>query len=220
MRCPSCGFMSFPHLTECKKCGKPLKSAASGLVAPAPATSASAPPGPAPAAKTTAAAHGPRLMEDPGTQTLVMTMPPGPVAADRPVAPSFSPSPPPVGPGPASGRFEIIGSGESPDRPAGFWIRVAATLVDAVVQTVLIAIVIAAAVFSITVARLGTSRGDLENAFLAAAALAVRQPARAGIAVGAAPHVGHEVDLPVERRGDAAVDDRRRLGLPVAGIEE
>lgn len=36
MRCPSCGFVSFDHLTTCKSCGKPIPGATGGPRTPTP----------------------------------------------------------------------------------------------------------------------------------------------------------------------------------------
>ena len=49
MRCPSCGYVSFSHLTTCKSCGKPIPGAAPGPRIPAPTPA----PRPRPAPSTT-----------------------------------------------------------------------------------------------------------------------------------------------------------------------
>jgi len=46
MRCPSCGYVSFDHLTTCKNCGKPIPGATGAPRTPAPAPR----PRPAPSA--------------------------------------------------------------------------------------------------------------------------------------------------------------------------
>ena len=48
-------------------------------------------------------------------------------------------------------------------------------------------------------------------------ALAVGQPAGGRAGAGAAAQLGQKRDLAVERGGEAAVDDRRRLRAPIAG---
>jgi uncharacterized RDD family membrane protein YckC len=87
MRCPACGFVSFPHLTTCKQCGKPLP----------------------------ASAGGPRFT------------PPTPSAA-------AGPPPPRIG---TTARLEAPAFDLSAGlRPAGFWIRFVAFLVDGIILSI------------------------------------------------------------------------------------
>ena len=193
MRCPACGFVSFPHLAACKKCGKPLPVTSAQFRIPPPSRPAppkaaapytaptvplAPPPGPG-------AAPGGKLAE---ADTLMMGAgePPLPPAAPKAVAPSTAPtvrlpslSPPVAGSGGKVGEADTVmlgGKGPPPPlgadedtftftlppaaavpdvhsrdlfgstagldtqldfRPAGFWIRFLAWVVDLIVLVVL-----------------------------------------------------------------------------------
>jgi len=148
MRCPSCGFVSFPHLTTCKKCGKPLPAGSGGRRVPVPA-SPDRPPAAAPsAAGQPSPLPPPETLSgfsldtggDAGIDTLMMGAPgSGPAAPPGSSGGTFDftlpPAPAPGAPAaPPSLSYDLV--------PAGFWIRVVATFVDGIVQSV-IALVVA-----------------------------------------------------------------------------
>ncbi len=158
MRCPACGFVSFPHLTTCKKCGKPLPTP----VGARPSSSPSKPPASraAPRPPAVAAARPPAT--------------PPPVAAPPdPFATSVSGDPnettpmraartaPPAPPGAGEEAFSFtlpaaasadVRSHEFYDpaaslaveqdfRPAGFWIRFVASFLDGIVGGIIMIVI-------------------------------------------------------------------------------
>jgi uncharacterized RDD family membrane protein YckC len=125
MRCPACGFVSFPHLTACKKCGKPLPAPSSQFRLPAPARPApprrpAAAPGGAAGTADTVMLGGmkPPPPPAPAEDTFIFTLPPPAAAEVHPRDPLGS----------AAGLATQLD-----DRPAGFWIRFVATFIDGLV---------------------------------------------------------------------------------------
>lgn len=137
MRCPSCGFVTFDHLANCKKCGKELRSPPGGRrvpspvpVAPSVAQASTLPGAPtghpgaeaipmgdeAPAAATKSRDAG---------ETLSFDLPPAP-SARAPMGASFAP---------AAVAAEDLGVRYA---PAGLWIRSLALYVDGIIQTILV----------------------------------------------------------------------------------
>ena len=132
MRCPSCGFVSFDHLSACKKCGKQAPPPAGGrrMPAPVPVSRPIRQP-PAPGGSTEspdsffAAPAG-----DPGSETMLMGgEAPAPAARPKRAEDTFSFNLPPAAAAPtrpAGTMFDpTIASREVEIdyAPAGFWIR-------------------------------------------------------------------------------------------------
>ena len=120
MRCPSCGFVSFDHLSACKKCGKelPLPPGGRRMAAPVPVPPSAAPGGSAESLDSLFSAPA----GDPGSETMLLGgAPPAPAAAPKRATDTFSFDLPP-----ATAAREV----EVDHAPAGFWIRFVAALVD------------------------------------------------------------------------------------------
>lgn len=122
MRCPSCGYITFEHLTTCKRCGKPLPGIPGRrtppLIRPAgPLRAARAPDVPP--------AEGHPLGA--GDVAVGLTEPPG---SDVPEGP-----PPEATPRPSDAEDRAAGAASLPK--AGFWIRGIAFLVDAILVAAL-----------------------------------------------------------------------------------
>ncbi len=150
MRCPACGFTSFPHLTVCKKCGKPLPTPAAATQPPAPARPSlpKAPPrlaGPI-AAPAPAPARPPTTPPDPffvsgargSAADTVMLGEKGHVPPYPPDEDTHRFTLPPTANVSAHSRnlFDPMAVPPSPDvglRPAGLWIRYLAITVDHIV---------------------------------------------------------------------------------------
>lgn len=130
MRCPSCGFVSFDHLTSCKKCGKDLPPPPGGRRIPAPAA------GPPPTGRPAAPAPG----GDRGAERM-LTGPEGPTPAapSTPDEGSLHFTLPAAVTAPSGGDYDLVPEADFTldFRPAGFWIRFVATLVDSILLFVL-----------------------------------------------------------------------------------
>ena len=138
MRCPSCGFVSFDHLTACKNCGKELPPAPGGrwVPAPPPARPSTGQPAKAPGASA----------ETAGTLVTGGTGPAPPVASppageDRP---SFALPPAASAPPPPTAHYESAADTRLAVEfaPAGFWIRFVAAIVDDIILAILMLVAI------------------------------------------------------------------------------
>ena len=126
MRCPACGYISFEHLTACKRCGKTLpQTPGRRLPPPRPLTRAAGSPPPA----REAAAPPEAILAVPAG--LVSGAEDASVGLAEPAGHGMPEGPPPQGGPPLSGAAGSRASLAS--RPkAGFWIRGVAFLVDAI----------------------------------------------------------------------------------------
>ncbi len=144
MRCPSCGFVSFDHLTTCKKCGRELPPPLGGRRMPAPMAAAGAPPIGKPAAPrgsteppdtfvTGGGAAGPAAPSPSAEDTFTFTLP----RAVAPPARSTMPFEPAAGAG-----LDVEFA------PAGFWIRFVAAVVDSIILFVVMLVILVPIGFS------------------------------------------------------------------------
>ena len=148
MRCPSCGFVSFDHLTACKKCGKEVPPPPGGRRMPAPVPvpvppsigqPMAAPGGSAGSLDSFFAAPA----GDPGSETMLMGgQAPAPAAPSARPEDTFSFNLPPAAaapPRPAGTTFDSVTAAreiEVDHAPAGFWIRFVALIVDGIILSV------------------------------------------------------------------------------------
>ncbi len=123
MRCPSCGFVSFDHLSACKKCGKELPLPPSGrrMAAPLPV-----PPSAVSEASLFAAPAG-----DPGSEPILVGESAASAAPPKRADDAFSFDLPPA-------AILAAPPAEADDAPAGFWIRFVALAIDVIVQGILL----------------------------------------------------------------------------------
>ena len=168
MRCPSCGFISFDHLATCKKCGVEFPPPPGGRRAAAPPAltdaEATAQPAAAPAPRAVPEPH-PRDAgaEEALTETIITEAPaPAPPPPFAPPEDAFGFTLPAAVTAPSrpGTMFEPGAPIEmemgSDFRPAGFWIRFVATIVDsAILFVVMFVLFIAIAIGAGVKAALG-----------------------------------------------------------------
>ncbi len=149
MRCPACGFTSFPHITVCKKCGKPLPAPAAAPP-PAPARPSVPKAPPRPAGPIASPAAGPAAPPDSPPDPFFVSGAGG-SSADTVMLGSAGSAPTPAGapsftlPSAATvsahsrGLYDPMAvrpEAAKDFRPAGFWIRFVAVLIDGIILTI------------------------------------------------------------------------------------
>lgn len=125
MRCPHCGFTTFPHATTCKGCGRPLTGTGTDPRAPVPpGTEQAAPPSPSAAASSwwgTGLPPEVAAQLDPETLDLKeLSLPQAILEAGAQAEAELAPAADATGGASKAGRY------------GGFWLRGMAALVDAI----------------------------------------------------------------------------------------
>ena len=137
MRCPQCGFTTFPHASTCKECGRPLSGMASGPEVP-PLAEGAAPPPPSPPASSWWGTGLPQEVAaelDPERLDLKGLSLPRSILEAR----GRAEAEPPAGAAPVAGTLTAR-------RYGGFWLRGMAALVDSILAGALAALAGAGAV--------------------------------------------------------------------------
>lgn len=159
MRCPHCGFTTFPHARTCKECGRPLSGTASDPEVPPPAEGA-APPPPSPSASSWWGTDLPPEVAaqlDPEAVNLEGLRLPQSILEARARAEAERAAAPAAGPVP--GR-----------RYGGFWLRGMAALVDSILAGALAALAGAGAVVAAAGGGVLAGGLDMRTDFVAVAA--------------------------------------------------
>ncbi len=143
MRCPSCGFVSFDHLSACKKCGKelPLPPGGRRMAAPVPVAPSAGQPSAVPGGSAEAMdSFFSAPAGDPGSETMLLGgEPSAPAAAPKRAGDTFSFDLPPAAAAPArpaGTMFDPATAARETEvdySPAGFWIRFVALIVDSII---------------------------------------------------------------------------------------